>query len=126
MSTKTMPDQHHLDLLANEIRQIYRTDKLRAENLIEQFLESSFNGVSRDDKVKLFDELTRKFESTDVSTAEEINVDQEILIRIFSFLLGKKVTQADLCSAKLLQRLADSLNTMFDCGSKMERLVLVL
>ena len=109
-----MPDQHDPDLLANEIRRIYAADKLGAESLIEEFLESSLTGISSEEKVKLLDELTSKFEKIDVCTAEEINVDQEILIRIFSFLLGKKVTQADLCSAELLQRLADSLNTMFD------------
>ncbi|UCF72424.1 MAG: hypothetical protein JSW35_09600 [Deltaproteobacteria bacterium] len=109
-----MTEQHNLDVLANQIRQIYHTDKLRAENLIEEFLESSLNGVSKDEKIKLLDELTSKFEATDVCTAEEVNVDQEVLIPIFSFLLGKKVTQADLSSAELLQRLADSLNTIFD------------
>jgi hypothetical protein len=113
-SDKTVTGQHDLEVLANEIRRIYATDKPGAGNLIEEFLESSLNGISSDDKVKLLGQLASKFEQTDVCTAEEINVDQEILIRIFSFLLGKKVTQADLCSAELLQRLADSLNTMFD------------
>ena len=113
-SNKTVTDQHDPEVLANEIRRIYATDKPGAGNLIEEFLESSLNGISSDDKVKLLGQLASKFEQTDVCTAEEINVDQEILIRIFSFLLGKKVTQADLCSAELLQRLADSLNTMFD------------
>jgi len=88
--------------------------KRGAGNLIEQFLESSLNGISSTDKIELLGQLASKFEQTDVCRAEEINVDQEILIRIFSFLLGKKVTEADLCSAELLQRLADSLNTMFD------------
>jgi hypothetical protein len=118
-SNKTVTDQHDLELLANEIRRIYATDKPGAGNLMEEFLESSLTGISSDDKVKLLGQLASKFEQTDVCTAEEINVDQEILIRIFSFLLGKKVTQADLCSAELLQRLADSLNTMFDMLNKL-------
>lgn len=109
-----MTDAHDLDILANEIRLIYATDKPQASNLIEEFLESSLKGISSDDKVELLGQLASKFEQTGVDTAEEINVDQDILIRIFSFLLGKKVTQADLCSAELLQRLADSLNTIFD------------
>jgi len=113
-SDKTVTDQHDPEVLANEIRRIYATGTPGAGNLIEEFLESSLNGISSDDKVKLLGQLASKFEQTEVCTAEEINVDQEILIRIFSFLLGKKVTQADLCSAELLQRLADSLNTMFD------------
>ena len=109
-----MTEEHDLEALANEIRQIYAAGKPGTGNLIEQFLETSLNGISSDDKVKVLGQLASKFEQTDVCRAEEINVDQEILIRIFSFLLGKKVTEADLCSAELLQRLADSLNTMFD------------
>ena len=103
-----------MELLANEIRQIYCKDKLHAESLIEEFLESSFDGIVSDEKITVLDELMSKFEPTDTCTAEEVNVDQEILTRIFSFLLGKKVTQADLSSTELLQRLAYSLNTMFD------------
>jgi len=109
-----MTAQYNLELLANEIRQIYGQDTLHAESRIEELLESSFDGIVSNEKIALLDELISKFKPTDTCTAEEVNVDQEIVIRIFSLLLGKKVTQADLSSAELLQRLADSLNTMFD------------
>ena len=109
-----MTAQYNLELLANEIRQIYGQDTLHAESRIEELLESSFDGIVINEKITLLDELLSKFKPTDPCAAEEVNVDQEILIRIFSLLLGKKVTQADLSSAELLQRLADSLNTMFN------------
>jgi hypothetical protein len=109
-----MSEQYNFELLANEIRQIYSKDTLHAESLIEDFLETSFDGIVTGEKITLLDKLISKFKPADTYTAEEVNVDQEILTRIFSFLLGKKVTQADLSSTELLQRLADSLNTMFD------------
>ena len=109
-----MTEKYNLELLANEIRQIYCKDKLHAESRIEEFLESSFDGIVSDEKITVLDKLISKFEPADTCKAEEVNVDQEIVIRIFSLLLGKKVTQADLSSTELLQRLADSLNTMFD------------
>jgi hypothetical protein len=118
-----MTAQYNLELLAKEIRQIYGQDTLHAESRIEELLESSFDGIVSNEKIALLDELISKFKPTDTCTAEEVNVDQEILIRIFSLLLGKKVTQADLSSAELLQRLADSLNTMFDM---MNQLVAVI
>ena len=118
-----MTAQYNLELLANEIRQIYGQDTLHAESRIEELLESSFDGIVSNEKIALLDELISKFKPTDTCTAEEVNVDQEIVIRIFSLLLGKKVTQADLSSAELLQRLADSLNTMFDI---MNQLVAVI
>ncbi len=109
-----MDAQLELDQLAKQIRQIHASDRLHAEDRIEEFLESSLTGVSRDEKMRIVGELTSRFEANRVHSTEDVTVDREILTRIFSFLLGKKVSQADLSSAELLQRLADSLNTIFD------------
>jgi hypothetical protein len=109
-----MTTQHDLGHLAGKIRHIYASDRSQAESLIEEFLASSLTGFSSDEKIKILDELRTRFEANDPCKAEEVNVDMAILTRIFSFLLGKKVSQADLSSAELLQRLAASLNTIFD------------
>jgi len=104
----------NLDKLADEIRQIYTSDRLQAENLIEQFLENTLGDISHDDKLEVIDKLTRKFKVNGTVTLENLNLDQEVLTRIFSFLLGRTVSQAELSSDELLQRLADSLKTIFD------------
>jgi hypothetical protein len=109
-----MDPQKDLDQLAKQIRQIHASDRLHAEDRIEEFLESSLAGVSRNEKMRIVGELASRFEANRVHFAEDVTVDREILTRVFSFLLGKKVSQADLSSAELLQRLADSLNTIFN------------
>jgi len=109
-----MDAQLELDQLAKQIREIHASDRLHAEDRIEEYLESSLTGVSRDEKMRIVGELASRFEANRVHFAEDVTVDREILTRVFSFLLGKKVSQADLSSAELLQRLADSLNTIFD------------
>jgi len=109
-----MDAQKDLNQLAKQIRQIHASDRLHAEDRIEEFLESSLAGVSRDEKMRIVGELVSRFEANRVHFAEDVTVDREILTRVFSFLLGKKVSRADLSSAELLQRLADSLNTIFD------------
>lgn len=109
-----MDAQKDLNQLAKQIRQIHASDRLHAEDRIEEFLESSLAGVSRDEKMRIVGELVSRFEANRVHCAEDVTVDREILTRVFSFLLGKKVSQADLSSAELLQRLADSLNTIFN------------
>ncbi len=109
-----MDGQPELGQLAKQIREIHASDRLQADDRIEEFLESSLMGVPRDEKMKIVGELASQFEATRALPAEDVIVDQEVLTRIFSFLLGKKVSQADLSSAELLQRLADSLNTIFD------------
>lgn len=109
-----MAERHLTDQLADSIRQIYHSDRLRAENRIEALLESSLSGEPVAEKIEILDELASKFGRRDARSLENVNVDQEVLTRIFSFLLGKKVSQAELSSGELLQRLADSLNTIFD------------
>lgn len=109
-----MAERLQMNKLADSIRQIYHSDRPGAEHLIEAFLESSLTGMSAAEKIKILDELASKFGWHDARGLENVNVDQEALTRIFSFLLGKKVSQAELSSGELLQRLADSLNTIFD------------
>ena len=109
-----MAEPPNLDKLADEIRNIYTSDRLQAENLIEQFLQSTLGDISNDDTLEIIDKLTRKFKVDGTFTLENLNLDQEVLTRIFSFLLGRNVSQAELSSDELLQRLADSLNTIFD------------
>jgi hypothetical protein len=109
-----MAEHPNLDKLADEIRQIYTSDRRQAENLVEQFLENTLGDISYNDKLEIIDKLTRKFKVDGTFPLEKLNLDQEVLTRIFSFLLGKKVSQAELSSGELLQRLADSLNTIFD------------
>jgi hypothetical protein len=104
----------NLDKLADEIRQIYTSDRLQAENLIEQFLKNTTGDISHDDKLEIINKLTGKFKVNRTFTLENQNLDQEVLTRIFSLLLGRTVSQAELSSDELLQRLADSLNTIFD------------
>jgi hypothetical protein len=118
-----MDAQKDLNQLAKQIRQIHASDRLHAEDRIEEFLESSLAGVSRDEKMRIVGELVSRFEANRVHCAEDVTVDREILTRVFSFLLGKKVSQADLSSAELLQRLADSLNTIFDMLNQLVSLI---
>jgi len=106
-----MAASYELEQLADRIRQIHASDPSGAEKAIQGFLEGSLAGIPKDEKIKVLGELIRNFES---SVAGEVCMDQVVLTRICSFLLGKKVSQAELSSAELLQRLADSLNTIFD------------
>lgn len=110
----TITSQLNIDLLSSKIRQIYSSNPSLAKDHIEKFLEDSFPDFSHDQKIKSLEALIDEFkEDTSFSDNNE-NIDPEVLTRIFSFLLGKKVSLADLQSTEHLQRLADSLNTIFD------------
>lgn len=110
----TMASQLDMGFLSNKIRQIHSSDPSLAEDRIEKFLEDSFPDFSHDQKIKYLEELIGEFKENISSSHNEENIDPEVLTRIFSFLLGKKVSLDDLQSTEHLQRLADSLNTIFD------------
>lgn len=110
----TTTSQLNIGFLSSKIRQIHSSNPSLAEDRIEKFLEDSFPGFSHDQKIKSLEALIKEFKEDISYSDNDVDIDPEILTRIFSFLLGKKVSLADLQSTKLLQRLADSLNTIFD------------
>jgi uncharacterized protein YaaW (UPF0174 family) len=86
-----MAEHPNLDKLADEIRQIYISDRMQAENLVEQFLENTLGEISHDDKLEVVDKLTGKFEVDGTLPLGKLNLDQEVVAQIFSFLLGRTV-----------------------------------
>jgi hypothetical protein len=100
--------------LANEIKQIYSSGPLQAETLIERYLEERLYALSAPERLILLKKLIAEFKRASSGTSGNENMDEEVLSRVFSLLLGRKVSQADLSSTEFLQRLAESLNTIFD------------
>lgn len=102
-----MNNQILIEPITNELRKIYKSDRLRSETLIETYLEERLREFSDSEKLTLLEKLTAEFNA-------ESKIDEEALPRLFSLLLGKKVSLTDLSSTELLQKLAESLNTIFD------------
>lgn len=113
-----MSDNISVDYLAHEIRQIYATDSRQAEDRITAYMQEQLGSLSATEKISILERLTAQFDAS-VPKTERIYPDDEVLTRLFSLVLGDKVTHADLSSADLLQRLAESLNTIFDALNKL-------
>lgn len=105
--------------LANDIREIHATDRLQAEALVETYLEKEMNELSGRERMRLLKELTFVFNRADSDTSSGTNLREEVFSQLFSLLLGRKVSQVDLSSPELLERLAESLNTIFDTLNKL-------
>ncbi|MBN1932235.1 MAG: hypothetical protein JW786_11570 [Desulfobacterales bacterium] len=100
--------------LTHEVRQIYRSDRLQAEDLIATYIEKRLNEFSVEERSILVKKLADEFVDTDKHLTADVNIDEEVLARVSALLLGRKVSKADLSSTELLSRLAESLNTIFD------------
>lgn len=103
-----------LETLAKEIRAIYRSNPSRSLLLIEKKLEERLKGFPPIERQNLLKNLSRRFENSDPQMHLELELEREEFSRLFSFLLGRKISTADLSSTELLEKLADSLNTLFD------------
>lgn len=93
------------------IRSIYSLDASQAETLIENYLEEKVRGFSALERLDLLEKLTHEFRQ---AIPEDPRAHDPDLVTKLSFLfLGKKVSKVDLSSREFLERLADSLNTVF-------------
>lgn len=103
-----------LETLAKEIKGIYRSDPSHSPILIEKNLEERLKEFSPIERVNLIGNLLREFEDKSPEKPFGPGLEQEEFSRMFSFLLGKKISTTDLSSAELLEKLAQSLKTIFD------------
>jgi len=100
--------------LAHEIRQICGSDSSQSERLVEVYLEERLDGFAASERLLLMEKLAAEFDRAGPSSSLCASLDEDVLLGLFSLLLGRRVSHADLSSAELLERLAESLNTIFD------------
>ena len=100
--------------VADEIRRIYESDRAQAETLIETYLEERLQAFSPDERLAFLEELVGRFDTGVPDRFPGSKLEEEVLSKLFCLLLGREVCQADLSSTELLERLAASLNTIFD------------
>jgi hypothetical protein len=110
-----MNGQLSVDELADRIRGYYRADGPRAETLIEIYLERRLEGFSTEEKLALIERLRNTFgPSQSGRESSEHGQELEVLANLFSLILGQRISSPDLGSMDLVQRLARSLNNIFD------------
>ena len=100
--------------LANEIRAINRSDPSHSEASIEEYLEQRLEGVSPTERMLVIEKLARQFKGFSPEIKLNLGLEPEAFSKLFSLLLGKKISPSDLSSEELLEKLAHSLNTVFD------------
>ncbi len=112
-----------IETLSKEIRIIYNSDISNAETLIETYLAQRLKAYSDSDRLEFIEELTLQFKSFSPKPETSLNFEHEEFSQLFSLLLGKRVSVADLSSAETMQKLVDSLNTVFDSINQIIRVM---
>jgi uncharacterized protein (DUF2267 family) len=97
--------------LAAEIRSLYADHPDKAEERIETLLQTRLSAHGAGEAKAVIRQVIGQFRKPHQTQA---TVDSQIMTRMFSLLLGRKVEPDDLSSTALLERLAESLNTIFN------------
>jgi hypothetical protein len=106
MSRPQQPDE-----LAHAIRAIYGAEPASAEERIEKLLEQRFRDVAPLARVALLENLLHRFPP---GGRPGPGPERQEVRRLLSLVLGDRVSAEDLASPELFERLARSLNTVFD------------
>jgi hypothetical protein len=121
MDSKTNADL--LKSMANDIRILYQSDASVAERLIEGYLENRFKGYAPGKKMDFLQKLSRHFEGLPTEKPKEHTIDSEEFAGLLSLLLGDRVSHVDLSSPEQVEKLAKSLNTVFDSVNRIIRVI---
>jgi hypothetical protein len=118
-----MTDQTTIDQLVNEIRDIYVPDSDQTEKRIERFLNKRLENLPESQRLSVLKKLIAEFDNTYHDRADNFIFDDRVMLRIYELLLGKDVSQSNLSSTELLQRLTESLNTIFGILNELIRIM---
>jgi len=111
MKTKGSPISW--EKLAGEVKAIYHADPQNSQTAMENFLNESWKEFPPAEQLALLEKLTDQFKEGLPSHLEQEPLPRE-LSRLFSLLLGKRISMPELSSEEFLEKLAHSLNTVFD------------
>lgn len=111
-----MSEKVSVEEMENSIRMIYKADPNKGDVLVQMHLDTALHGFSPEERIAFLKVLRSRFEPIDIPSGQgvEEKLEDEVFSSLFSLLLGRRVSKPDLSSIDLLQKLASSLNTIFD------------
>lgn len=113
-----------VERLTDEVRTIYQSDPVRAERLMEAYLKEILKDHLPAERIALLESLARQFETPPPSPpAHGVIFESKEFTRLFALLLGERVSAPDLSQSELLEKLALSLNTLFDTLNEIIRVI---
>lgn len=113
-----------IESLSGEIRMLYRQGPLRFESMIQKFMEEKTKGALPAEKLALLENLVEHFRGYPEPT-RTLSLEAGGLSRLFTLLMGERISGMDLSSPELPEKLALSLNTIFDSLNQIHEVIQV-
>ncbi len=112
-----------IERLTEELRSIYRANPLRAEKLLEAYLQEVLKDQTPEERIHLLETLIQQFEPLPAPVAKDSLLHSEEFTRLLTLLFGERTSAKGLSTSELLEKLALSLNTIFDTMNEMIRVI---
>ena len=103
-----------IKFFADKIRTIYQNNPFQSETMIERYIEERWMGFPPTERQGLLRNLIKQFEKFPSITETSLPFRGEEFSNLFTLLLGERVSGIDFSSPELPEKLALSLNTIFD------------
>jgi len=100
--------------LADGLASRFQDDAVPAADTVEAWLIENMPGMDLPSRIETLSALLARHAPRREPLPSTGVGDEDVLVKICSLLLGRKVSMDDLSSAELLDKLADSLNTIFN------------
>jgi len=99
-----------IDQLIDSISKLYASSPQDASRLIEDYLDTELQELTLQQRISTLNELDGRF----LPKPGNAPFEKEVIERVVKLVLGKNPGTEDLSSPEILERLALSLNTIFD------------
>ncbi|MCP4117507.1 MAG: hypothetical protein GY737_19355 [Desulfobacteraceae bacterium] len=107
------------DTLERALAELFQEQGPNAEHALETFLRDKLSALEHQERTDLLLQLIQRFDPECAPANGAMGVDDILLARICSLLLGRDLTQEGLTPDQLLEKLAESLNTVFDALNRL-------
>ncbi|MFO7713035.1 hypothetical protein [Desulfosarcina sp.] len=103
----------HLDRLSTGISGRFQGDIAVSADAVEAYLDEQMAGLDLSARIDVLQSVIDRLGGPGRPSPSD-ETDDEVLTRVCSLLLGRRVSMDDLSSSELLEKLAESLNTIFN------------
>ncbi|MFZ0449533.1 MAG: hypothetical protein WAL98_09830 [Desulfatiglandaceae bacterium] len=109
-----MNRQDSLEIMIDDVTKICEAGGSSAESLAEKYLEKELEALPGDEKIAVLDRLISHIKEKSRPAKLGVDLDTTLVSKLFSMLLGERIGEMDIASEEVIERLATSLNTVFD------------
>jgi hypothetical protein len=112
-----------MQVIADDLRGLYKADQQHAETLIETYLMGRLSDYSPNEKLTMVEEIAHQFEHAALNETVDGGSELQELKQLYALLFGDQIISGGLSPEEMNKNIAESLNTVFDTVNQIIRVI---